>query len=146
MRALFQRVDDWLGAKVSLGRNKLVLKRRRRQAVFQNSVGEVEHAIGDEAAVDGGDPDAASAELAQPVNNAFCRAVRIDPSLVGDDLCSAFQASGQYGAHAIIEPRVVSGESRVATFAHLCCRNRCFGHRLETQIVEVALVGIECGR
>ena len=147
LRALLQRLDDGLGAEVDLGRDQVLAQRGSRLAVLEDRVGQRQHAVGDQAAVDGGHLHAARrSALAQPVHDALGRAARVDPALVGDDLRAALQARRQHRPHAVVEVGVVAGKGRVAARAHLRRRDRGLGHRLEAQVVEVAALGVEAGR
>ena len=66
----------------------------------------------------------ARAKLAQPVDDALRRALRVDPALVADDLGATLQAPGQHRTHAIVQVSVVAGKGRVAARAHLGGRTR----------------------
>ena len=80
------------------------------------------------------------------VHDALCRAGGIDPTLIANNFCAAFQAAGQHGAHAIIEISIEACESRITPRAHLRSRDGRFRHGFETQVIQVALFGVEpCG-
>ena len=80
------------------------------------------------------------------MHNAPGGAVGINPSLIGDDFRSALQTGRQDSLHAVIQPGVITGERWIAAFAHLGSRYGGFCHGLEAQIIEIALLSIECGR
>jgi hypothetical protein len=67
---------------------------------------------------------------------------RVDPALIADDPGAAAQAMRQHRAQTVVEIGVVAGEVRVASPAHLSGRDRRFGHGLEAQVIEIALLGV----
>ena len=143
LRSGLQRLHDRLGAEVDLGGDELRLERRGRPAVLHDGVGQLEHAVGDQAAAHRRDLHAALSVLAQPVHDALGSAFGIDPALVRHDARAAPQAPGQHRLHAIVEIGVVARERRVAPRAHLGGRHRRLRHRLEAQVIEIALLGVE---
>ncbi len=144
--AAAQRLDDGLRAQICLRRDHVRGNRTHRRIVFQNGAAERGDAIGDEAAGDGCNLFSLCAMLAQQLNNALCRAVRIDPALIADDSGAAPEASGKHSLHTIVEIGVISGERRIAPLADLRRRHGRLSHRLETEIVEIAALGVEFRR
>ena len=112
-----------------------------------SGIGEVQHPVGDEAAGDRGHLDSTrSAELAQPVHDPLGCALRIDPALVRDDLGAAPEAAGEDTLHAVVKIGVIAREIRVAALAHLRGGDGRLRHRLEAEVVEVALLCVEARR
>lgn len=64
-------------------------------------------------------------------HDVFGGAIVIDATAVCNDLRTAFQASGEHIARAIVKPGVISREFGVAPLANLRSRNGCFGHGLK---------------
>src|SRR5690606_17047927 len=145
-RPLRERLDDRFGPEIGFRRHEAVGEGGDRRAVLEDGAGDRQHAVRDQAAVDGGDLDAAMPELAKPVGDPLGRAARVDPALVGDDPRAVAHAAGQHRLHAVVEPGVVAREAAVAPGAHLGGRHRGLGHRLEAEVVERAMFGIGRGR
>ena len=142
LRALFECGDDRFCAEIDFSRNQIFSKARSRLAVFQNRVGEIEHAIGNEATGYGGDFDAARTEFLEQLYDALCSAGWINPTLIADDFGTAFNTGRQHRLHAIVKIGVVARKIRIAPRAYLCGRNRRLRHGFEAQIIQVALLGI----
>ena len=77
------------------------------------------------------------------MDDAFGRAIRVDPPLIGDDAGALLHAGRQNSTHAVIEVGVITFKGGIAAGAYLRSRNCGFGHGLKAQIVEFAFLCIE---
>ena len=145
IRSAAQRRQQGVGAEIGVGRDQIPVQATYRLIGLHQRHVVVAHPLQDVVPLDHGDLQSRQSEFSRHVEHRMSGCQRVGGPHVGDDGDTLCMAGRQYGAHALLEQRVVT-QLRVGAAAQLGQGDGAFGQAFEYQRVELAPFGQILGR